>query len=170
MPFPCPWPAGRMFLDCVIITITVAARLIPSRQARQQSKGSWGAVCSQGFNAASAAVACKQMGFTSNAASPASCASVNGVNYCPDTWPTLSGVACKGSEASLVDCVFDAGDEVFCAARESVLLTCAGDVISTPRRVTIQYLVRSSQVVVMRRDERSKRSHPNSLVLDIVQV
>ena len=82
----------------------------------------WAPVCRLGFTSGSAAVACKQMGFT-GASGYTSCRSKEA---CGGVAPQLSELACTGSETSVLQCPMAVGDDVFCAPEESVLLTCAG--------------------------------------------
>jgi deleted-in-malignant-brain-tumors protein 1 len=88
--------------------------------------GEWESVCSDGFTQGSALIACKQLGF-GGATKPSilpTCDS-NGGNVCSST-PGISRLACSGAEKSLLSCSFDSGDEVFCAKKESVILSCDG--------------------------------------------
>ena len=98
--------------------------------------GSWGPVCADGWSAGSEAVACRSMGFSGVQRSLAgtSCADVDGVNYCGATLPTLTHVACSGSESSLLDCQHRGASEVFCAAADAVTVACqgAGDAQGAP--------------------------------------
>jgi len=88
--------------------------------------GAWAPVCSDGFASGSVAVACRQMGFVGVASSTASsCSSVE--HACGETPPHVSKLSCSGHEASVVECTFEEGDDVFCAAEESVLIRCSGD-------------------------------------------
>ena len=82
----------------------------------------WAPVCKLGFTSGSAAVACKQMGY-SGAAGFTSCHSKES---CGGVAPRLTELACAGSETSVLQCPMAVGDDVFCAPEESVLLTCAG--------------------------------------------
>ena len=68
--------------------------------------GDWGPVCSDSWATGSEAVACRAMGFSGVARSlvGTSCTSLDGVDYCGTAAPTLTSVACAGSEASLLDC------------------------------------------------------------------
>ena len=38
----------------------------------------------------------------------------------------VSELTCGGSETTMLECSMSAGDDVFCAPQESLLLTCAG--------------------------------------------
>merc|ERR1712232_753237 len=88
--------------------------------------GRWGAVCTEGFAAGSAAVACKQMGFQGSAnVELASCASVGG-GSCGLTPPHMSDLSCGGNEQSVLECASERGDDVFCAAQEAIVLGCVG--------------------------------------------
>ena len=94
------------------------------RRLEMFTSGAWGPVCSEGFSAGSAAVACKQMGFAGVAAPAATvaCASLDGLNYCSDAAPHVSGLACTGAEGMAKDCPYESGDDVFCAPNEAVAL------------------------------------------------
>merc|ERR1712226_1611163 len=88
--------------------------------------GEWAPVCTEGFTAGSASVACKSMGFSgSTNVEPASCASI-GADSCSSTPPHMSQLACAGGERSVLDCGYESGDNVFCAANEGVVVSCAG--------------------------------------------
>ena len=117
--------------------------------------GEWGPVCSDSWATGSEAVACRAMGFSGVARSlvGTSCTSMDGVDYCGTALPTLTAVACAGSEASLLDCQHrgasevhrDGGlgreasgttglaldgklgaAEVFCAPADAVVIACQG--------------------------------------------
>lgn len=89
--------------------------------------GVWGSVCSEGFTPGSAAVACKQMGFTSGQllAGATRCIA-NGKNYCANP-PHVAEVSCSGRELEITSCPFEQGEDVFCSASEAVILDCVGD-------------------------------------------
>jgi len=82
----------------------------------------WVPVCNSGASAGAAAVICKSMGFTG--ASGSSKCSGKGCGSVP---PGLSELACSGAESSPLTCPHEAGDDVFCAPSESMVVTCAGD-------------------------------------------
>jgi hypothetical protein len=90
-----------------------------------QQNGMWLTVCSDGFTQGAAVVACKEMGF-SGVHSPSLSLQCASENLCSSI-PEISGFACNGDEATLSACPHDVGDEVFCAAKEAVLVFCAGD-------------------------------------------
>jgi len=88
--------------------------------------GVWAPVCNNGFASGSVAVACRQMGFVGVATSTASsCISVE--HACGEAPPHVSKLYCSGHEASVVECTFEEGDDVYCAPEESVLIRCSGD-------------------------------------------
>jgi len=90
--------------------------------------GAWSPVCSAGWTAGSASVACKQMGFDGAAATAAGdCENFEGHDACGSSLPAISNLACGGSESNLLECGFEAGDDVFCAQEESLVIACAGD-------------------------------------------
>ena len=82
----------------------------------------WAPVCKAGFSSGAAAVACKQMGYSGSSGFAACKAQVP----CAHVPPQVADLACAGSETSVLECSMSAGDAVFCAPEESVLLTCAG--------------------------------------------
>ena len=82
----------------------------------------WAPVCKLGFTSGSAAVACKQMGY-SGSSGFAGCSSKE---TCGATPPHVAELACAGSESSVLECAMSTGDLVFCAPEESVVLACAG--------------------------------------------
>ena len=84
--------------------------------------GSWLPVCSSGASAGAASVICKSMGF-SGASGSSKC---NGKD-CGSVAPGIGELACSGSELGPLACPHEAGDDVFCAPSESLVVTCAGD-------------------------------------------
>jgi hypothetical protein len=90
-------------------------------------EGHWAPICSEGFSAGAATVACKQMGFTgAEHLLDSSCFSVSGRNFCSMS-PHMSDLACSGKETNLMSCPFEKGLDVFCAPNEAVVLSCLGD-------------------------------------------
>lgn len=89
--------------------------------------GVWGSVCVEGFTQGSAAVACKQMGFTAGElhAEASGCKTQQHL-FCAVP-PHVSDLSCTGREPDIVSCPFEDGEDVFCAASESVVLQCVGD-------------------------------------------
>ena len=85
--------------------------------------GSWSPVCSDGFSAGAATVACKSMGYSGARSSIADCAATG----CGDSPPEISEVSCSGAEATLLSCPFAEGEDVFCAPAEAVAISCVGD-------------------------------------------
>ena len=114
-----PWTSG--------VTRLIAADGSPSFDGVGRlevfHEGHWGPVCRDGFHEGEAAVACKSMGF-SGARAPAAtpCQQESGDNFCGSQAASLSEVRCVGSERSVADCTFIAGDAVFCAAEVSAVL------------------------------------------------
>jgi len=89
--------------------------------------GAWAPVCRDGFTAGSASLACASMGFEGAVTTKAqSCRGFQGQDYCGEVSPRLSSVACVGNEDELLACPHEEGDDVFCAAQESVVVSCAG--------------------------------------------
>ena len=84
--------------------------------------GSWAPVCKEGFAVGSETVACKQMGFSGHSGFTG-CSSQG---LCGDIPPHVSQLSCSGSEATMLDCSFATGDDVFCAPKESVVVSCSG--------------------------------------------
>jgi len=90
--------------------------------------GAWGSVCSEGFSAGSAAVACKQMGFVGSATPGSSqCSSYAELGYCSEGAVAVSHVSCTGAEQRISECGFEAGADVFCAPNEAIVLACVGE-------------------------------------------
>jgi len=85
-------------------------------------EGAWVPICSSGLSSGAAAVICKSMGF-SGAAGSAKCSG----GACGSAAPGISELACSGAESGPLACPHEAGDDVFCAPSESVVVTCAGD-------------------------------------------
>lgn len=80
----------------------------------------WAPVC--GASAGAATVICKAMGF-SGAGGSSKCSG----DACGSMPPGVSELACSGAESAPLACPHEAGDGVFCAPSESVVVTCAGD-------------------------------------------
>jgi len=88
----------------------------------------WTPICKSGMGSGTAAVICKSMGFSGASATGFSaCGEANGNNFCGDVEPALSELACSGSESDVLACPHEAGDDVFCAPSESVVVECVGD-------------------------------------------
>lgn len=82
--------------------------------------GTWSTVC--GVSPGAASVACKAMGFSG--ADTAGPGSDTGHGRSP---PALGKLTCSGSEASLLECSFELGEDVFCAETEASVIRCAGE-------------------------------------------
>lgn len=82
----------------------------------------WVPICSSDASPGAAAVICKSMGF-SGAGSSSKCSG----HGCGDAAPGVGELACAGSESSPLACPHEAGDDVFCAPSESLVVACAGD-------------------------------------------
>jgi len=78
----------------------------------------WASVCSDGWTEGSEEVSCRSMGFSGVARSMlgSSCRSVEGHDLCGHVAPSLSKVACSGSEDGLLGCAHDSKESVFCAS------------------------------------------------------
>jgi len=102
--------------------------------------GDWGSVCGEGVTAVSAAVACKQMGFSGGQvdAVRVDCAGRGGYAACSSP-PHISELSCAGHEIDLLSCRFSEGDDVFCAPTEAILLICAGPGDTTGRTLQLQH-------------------------------
>lgn len=88
----------------------------------------WVPICSSGLSSGSTSVICKSMGFSgAGAADTSSCGNFHGENYCGDVAPGLSELSCSGSESEVLACPHEAGEDVFCAPSESVVVACVGD-------------------------------------------
>lgn len=85
-------------------------------------EGAWKPICSSGLSPGAATVICKSMGFTGSSGS-SKCTG----NACGSAPPGVSELSCSGAESAPLACPHEAGDDVFCAAAESVVVTCAGD-------------------------------------------
>lgn len=84
--------------------------------------GAWTPVCSSGASIGAAGVLCKSMGF-SGASGSSKCSDLG----CGDVAPGVGELACSGSESGPLACPHEAGDDVFCAPSESLVISCAGD-------------------------------------------
>ena len=85
-------------------------------------ESAWAPICSNGATAGTAGVICKAMGF-SGASGSGKCSG----GSCGDVAPGVSELACSGAEPGPLACPHEAGDDVFCASSESLVVTCAGD-------------------------------------------
>jgi len=85
-------------------------------------ESAWVPICSSGISSGAAAVICKSMGF-SGAAGSTKCTG----NGCGTVAPGVSELACSGAEPEPLQCPHEAGDDVFCAPSESIVVTCAGE-------------------------------------------
>lgn len=84
--------------------------------------GGWAPVCTAGFTAGAAVVACKAMGFSSvpDAGDARRCVG----EECGTMAPYISQVTCAGDEDGVLQCPFQEGDDVYCSSAESVFLSC----------------------------------------------
>eukprot|EP00929_Paragymnodinium_shiwhaense_P032604 TRINITY_DN18049_c0_g1_i3.p1 TRINITY_DN18049_c0_g1~~TRINITY_DN18049_c0_g1_i3.p1 ORF type:complete len:599 (-),score=78.68 TRINITY_DN18049_c0_g1_i3:261-1982(-) len=116
-----PSPGDLRLVDSGLVPSTDGRGLLESYEG-----GQWTPVCSHGFTAGSAAVACKQMGF----------AGLRGVGFshcgdgphdvqCSTKMPEVE-TTCNGAESHTRDCIKTTGDGVSCKPEEAVVLTCAG--------------------------------------------
>ena len=89
--------------------------------------GHWAPICSDGFSAGAANIACKQMGYSA-VASPvhSKCLLAEKLNFCGVIPPHVSELSCGGEELDIMSCSFENGLDVFCAPNEAVVLSCAG--------------------------------------------
>ena len=86
--------------------------------------GLWAPICNDGITPGAQTVICKAMGFSGAGASSISkCVG----KECGSTAPAYSELACTGSEKNVLECPQQVGDDVFCAASESIVVSCAGD-------------------------------------------
>merc|ERR1712166_1465453 len=79
-------------------------------------------ICSSGVSSGATTVICKSMGF-SGATGSAKCSGA----ACGSNAPGVSELACSGAESEPLACPHEAGDDVFCAPSESIVVTCAGN-------------------------------------------
>ena len=85
-------------------------------------EGSWSPICNNGLSPGATTVICKSMGFTGFSGS-SKCTG----KACGSVPPGVSELACSGAETTPLACPHEAGDDVFCAASESLVVTCVGD-------------------------------------------
>ena len=76
----------------------------------------WSPVC--GISPGAQALACKALGFAGADSSGGS------VGAAGSRIPRVGSLECGGSEASLLDCSFEANDDVYCAASEASTISC----------------------------------------------
>mmetsp|Transcript_56149 Transcript_56149/g.89063 ORF Transcript_56149/g.89063 Transcript_56149/m.89063 type:complete len:280 (-) Transcript_56149:27-866(-) len=86
--------------------------------------GAWSPICNSGITPGAQTVICKSMGFSGAGASGVSKCVGKG---CGATAPGFSELACSGSEHNVLECPHQAGEDVFCAPSESIVVSCAGD-------------------------------------------
>ena len=86
------------------------------------SVGAWAPVCKSGFTSGAAASACKEMGFSGQSGFT----SCDSSGLCGTVPPHIGDLACGGSEENVLDCAHTAGEDVFCAPEESIVVTCSG--------------------------------------------
>merc|ERR1712117_406555 len=77
--------------------------------------GAWSPVC--GISSGAASVLCKAAGFAGTASGTETARSTK--------IPRVGDLSCSGSEASVLDCTSERGDDVYCAASEASLVHCA---------------------------------------------
>ena len=78
----------------------------------------WSPVC--GISPGAQSLACKALGFAGAADSSAGSMEIAGGSHIP----RVGKLDCKGSETSLLDCSFEAGDDVYCAPAEASTISC----------------------------------------------
>lgn len=95
------------------------------QQAGSPERG-WGPACASGFNAAAAAVLCRELGLP-NPGGAARAAPLVDSQPGPGTssWQ-LQSIACRGSEARLADCTGDTWGNTQCAGGQTVNISCSG--------------------------------------------
>ena len=96
----------------------------PTGRPEVYVKDAWVPICSSGISSGAGAVICKSMGFRGALDAASKCTSKDS---CGEVPPGLSELACSGQENSVLDCPHVAGTDVFCAASESIMVTCAGN-------------------------------------------
>jgi len=87
-------------------------------------QGAWRPICSSGVGSGASTVICKSMGFSGAVGSTAKCSSSDA---CGDVAPGISELACNGHENGVLTCPHEAGDDVFCAPSESIVVACVGN-------------------------------------------
>ncbi len=102
-----------------------SARLISSDGASSLSKegtvevfmdGKWSSVC--GVTPGAASVLCRAMGYAGAASNSSRTAKGRSA-------PEIGELSCKGSEADVRDCSYEAGGDVYCAVSEAAFISCA---------------------------------------------
>lgn len=111
----CPHPDGTLRL--------VGGSIRASGRLEVSYNGAWGTVCDDGWDVASATVACRQLGYMSGR--PMYLDSVDTV-HAPGMGPILmDDVRCRGYERRLVDCVFDSWGVHDCSHSEDAGVWCS---------------------------------------------
>merc|ERR1712032_513513 len=81
-------------------------------------KEEWSPVC--GISQGAQSLLCKALGFAGADSSG------GGADVARSSrTPSVGDLDCRGSEASVLDCSFDAGDDVYCAPSEASMVHCA---------------------------------------------
>ena len=79
--------------------------------------GHWSPVC--GISSGAESLVCKELGFAGAVAG-----SVQEKARSLSS-PRIGGLTCSGAEASVLDCSYEFGDDVYCAPSEASLISCA---------------------------------------------
>ena len=79
--------------------------------------GRWSPVC--GISTGAESLVCKELGFAGAAAGTGQ-EKTRSLSS-----PSVGGLTCSGAEASVLDCSYDVGDDVYCAPSEASLVSCA---------------------------------------------
>jgi len=85
--------------------------------------GAWNPICHSGLGPGATAVICKSMGFSGTLDGGSKCEGSD----CGSVAPGVSELACTGQESEPLACPHEAGDDVFCAISESLIVLCTGD-------------------------------------------
>lgn len=78
----------------------------------------WGSVCGQGWDDQDGRVICRMLGY------PGMSRRYLGVTTSDIPPITIGGLTCVGSEASVEECMYDAGQNIACGIDKVALLRC----------------------------------------------
>lgn len=87
-------------------------------------EGRWSRIC--GVTPGAVLLLCKAMGFSAGSALLEEASGI-GSSSSSAKAPSIGELTCSGSEASVLDCSFESGEDVYCAASEAAAVHCLGD-------------------------------------------
>ncbi|XP_022096135.1 uncharacterized protein LOC110982186 [Acanthaster planci] len=96
------------------------------------NEGEWGTICDDEWNAATAAVVCRQLGYSGVVSID------DGVtDYGEGEGPILFRLLCQGMETNVQDCEMGLWNTLICTHREDVGITCEAESAPTPEGIRL---------------------------------